>query len=196
MNVFEEHAEKASSDELRQIWSRVLSGEIRKPNSFSLKTLQFLSVLDQPIAEAAEVLLSWSFNESCVVIDNDVQGTAFFQMNLARLVGLIGQIDRDTIFEINMTEMGQAHFTFGDVRIVATGQSGSQVAIACTQLTLIGRELYPVIKPRADEEAIARFVSVLKECSAVQEIRRGVASDDGVTQPVSDLVTVWTRSLD
>ncbi|MCQ1855565.1 DUF2806 domain-containing protein, partial [Neorhizobium galegae] len=57
MNVFEEYAEKASSEELRDTWGRVLAGEIRKPSSFSLKTLQFLSVLDKATAEAAEYLL-------------------------------------------------------------------------------------------------------------------------------------------
>lgn len=51
LNVFESHAERASSDRLRETWARVLSGEIRKRGAFSLSTLQFVSILDERIAK-------------------------------------------------------------------------------------------------------------------------------------------------
>jgi Protein of unknown function (DUF2806) len=43
LNVFERYAEDASSERLRDTWARVLAGEIRKPKSFSLITLRFIS---------------------------------------------------------------------------------------------------------------------------------------------------------
>ncbi len=51
MNVFELHAENASTERMREMWARVLAGEIRKPRSFSLKTLGFIAQLDQEVAE-------------------------------------------------------------------------------------------------------------------------------------------------
>jgi hypothetical protein len=46
MNQFSRFAEDASSDDLRQIWGRVLAGEIRKAGSFSRHTLRFIAELD------------------------------------------------------------------------------------------------------------------------------------------------------
>ncbi|MDH8442111.1 DUF2806 domain-containing protein, partial [Klebsiella pneumoniae] len=43
LNIFEQHAETATSERLRTIWSRTLAGEIRKPKSFSLQTPRFIS---------------------------------------------------------------------------------------------------------------------------------------------------------
>ena len=54
LNYFEQYAEKASSERMQDLWARVLAGEIRKPTSFSLTTLRFLSELDKKIASLFE----------------------------------------------------------------------------------------------------------------------------------------------
>lgn len=51
LNVFEKFAENASSDRMQDLWSKVLSGEIRRPGKFSLRTLRFLSEFSQSDAE-------------------------------------------------------------------------------------------------------------------------------------------------
>ncbi|WP_158930283.1 DUF2806 domain-containing protein [Acidisphaera sp. S103] len=59
MNIFEEMAEKASSGSLRDLLARVLAGEIRKPGNFSLRTLHFMSTIDQPLAAAIQRARAW-----------------------------------------------------------------------------------------------------------------------------------------
>jgi hypothetical protein len=46
LNRLERHAEEASTEVLRQKWARVLSSEIRKPGTFSLKALRLVDELD------------------------------------------------------------------------------------------------------------------------------------------------------
>ncbi|WP_185975133.1 DUF2806 domain-containing protein [Mesorhizobium sp. WSM4310] len=48
LNFFEDYAEKASSENMRKLWGRILAGEIRKPGAFSLRTLRIASELDRP----------------------------------------------------------------------------------------------------------------------------------------------------
>ena len=48
---FESYAEKASSEKVRDLWARVLAGEIRRPGAFSLMTLRLLAELDRQIAQ-------------------------------------------------------------------------------------------------------------------------------------------------
>ena len=43
LNVTERFAEDASTEQMQNIWGRVLAGEIRKPGIYSISTLNFLS---------------------------------------------------------------------------------------------------------------------------------------------------------
>lgn len=54
----EYYAEGASTEKLRQKWGRVLSAEIRKPGSFSLKVLRVVDEIDAETAELFERLCS------------------------------------------------------------------------------------------------------------------------------------------
>lgn len=64
LNLFGSHAERASSQTMRQHWAQILSGEIRKPGSFSLVTLQVASVLDQTLASTIQRVCPW-------IVDDD-----------------------------------------------------------------------------------------------------------------------------
>lgn len=59
LNVFTSFAEKASSSRMRAHWASVLAGEIRQSGSFSLTTLQMLSVVDKELAEIIEEAATW-----------------------------------------------------------------------------------------------------------------------------------------
>ena len=50
LNYIDGYAEKASTEAVRDLWARVLAGEIRRPKSFSLMTLRILAELDQQMA--------------------------------------------------------------------------------------------------------------------------------------------------
>lgn len=69
LNMFEDYAARASSESLRDLFSRVLAGEVRKPGSFSLSTMQFISVLDAPIAALIERMSPHVWNGSTVLQD-------------------------------------------------------------------------------------------------------------------------------
>ena len=49
---FEEEARKKSAEDTQIYFARVLAGEIRKPNSYSLKSIKTLGEMDQEIAKA------------------------------------------------------------------------------------------------------------------------------------------------
>lgn len=194
LNVFGEYAEKASSEELRQTWGRVLAGEIRKPNSFSLRTLQFLSVLDKPTAEAVETILSCCFEGRYALWESPVQGSLFSQLNLGRLAGVINQVDADTSHTKTFDESGRIVFAFGDVCLVADGEPRADVQIDCSSLSLVGRELYPIIKPSPSEGAISQLVLSLQAEPRVKKIQRGAIIHKNGMIYATQLKTVWDRA--
>ena len=50
LNVFEEHAGRMSTQQMQQLFGRILAGEIRKPATFSIKTLNLMAQLDNQAA--------------------------------------------------------------------------------------------------------------------------------------------------
>jgi Protein of unknown function (DUF2806) len=66
LNLFARLAEDKSSEELQGLFGRILAGEIRKPGSFSLRTIQFLSTLSKEDAHAITNFLPYALMKRVV----------------------------------------------------------------------------------------------------------------------------------
>ena len=72
-----------SSEEMQQLWARVLAGEVEKPGGTSIKTLDILKNLDKATAHLFRLLCS-----ICVSVTPD--GTTFFDSRVPSLGGNAG----------------------------------------------------------------------------------------------------------
>lgn len=66
LNLFVRLAEDKSSEELKTLYGKILSGEIRKPGSFSLRTIQFISTLSKKEAGQVSQFLSYAIARELV----------------------------------------------------------------------------------------------------------------------------------
>jgi Protein of unknown function (DUF2806) len=60
LNFFVRVSEEKSSEELQQLFGKILAGEIRRPGSFSLRTVQLMSTISKRDAEALSTLVSYA----------------------------------------------------------------------------------------------------------------------------------------
>jgi hypothetical protein len=60
LNMFARIAEDKSSEELKNLFGRILAGEIRSPGSFSLRTIQFLATLSKSDAHEISNFFSYA----------------------------------------------------------------------------------------------------------------------------------------
>ena len=94
LNGFRDVACKKSSEEVQDLFSKVLAGEIRKPGSFSLRALTTLSDMDQNVA-----MIFKAFCSLCLVnLDNPrmyhfSQSKSHFKIKDARIPFLSGGIN-------------------------------------------------------------------------------------------------------
>jgi hypothetical protein len=111
LNVFVSYAERASSDSLRKVWARVLTGEIRKPGSFSFRTMQFMSVLDPELAQSVKFALT------CAV------GSKYISMN--------GPLSRSPHYEKLLSLSAVGFLTLGSEGIFEglAAQAGTELAV-------------------------------------------------------------------
>ena len=92
LNVFEKHAENASSDRLREMWGHILAGEIRNPGSFSLTTLRVIAELDREIAEGFEKAVKTRMAPGVLPKPPDLVGTALMELTFLEEVGLLQDV--------------------------------------------------------------------------------------------------------
>ncbi|CAN7450316.1 DUF2806 domain-containing protein [Pararhizobium sp. LjRoot235] len=81
MDRFEQYAEGATTEELRQRWGRVLSSEVRVPGTFSAKVLRATDELDSETAKIFERICGFKGREN--VIFKQIAGELNFHEKLA-----------------------------------------------------------------------------------------------------------------
>jgi hypothetical protein len=62
LNEFENYARLKSSDDMKLIFGKLLSGEISKPGTFSIRTIRLISQLDNNAAQLFQILCSLSIS--------------------------------------------------------------------------------------------------------------------------------------
>lgn len=194
LNVFASHAEKASGDSLREMWARVLAGEIRKPGAVSLRTLQFASTLDLPTAKAIQAMASWVYNDNQFP-QIAAQKLPYETLQLLHDEGLIGSMDSNITNRIPLPE-GWTAAMFGDMGVFFKGLSGQVVSLPGISVSRVAKEFLGTISLTRDQTAPLAFAEELQKNDLIQEIRVGPCqrkSDGTFDMPFATQITNWTR---
>jgi Protein of unknown function (DUF2806) len=105
LNAFESEAAQISSEQMKNLFAKVLAGEIRRPTSYSIKTIKLMAQLDNRAAALFRLLCSLSISlrfQNSNILDarvvsmgnasaNSLQayGLSFDQLNILQEYGLI-----------------------------------------------------------------------------------------------------------
>ncbi len=158
MNSFESHAEKASSDDLRDLWARVLAKEIRAPNGISLTTLRVVSELDRETAELFEKVVRYCLNSDCIVrATSDNYGVDFELLHLEHL-GLVVNPDAGHALR-NVIKGKNFRLVLGEYCLVADRESETEITlrIPVALLTRVGKELFSILPKNNDKDVLERY---------------------------------------
>ena len=91
-----ECAAGVSSDELQQIWGKVLAGEVKSPGRFSLRTLEFLRNLSQAEAQAIERISPFVISDVLYRGNNamlEAEGVSFSDLLAMQELGVLAGVD-------------------------------------------------------------------------------------------------------
>lgn len=169
MNLFETVAERASSENLRDLLARILAGELRKPQSFSLQTLQFASIVDLRLADAMTRASGW-------ITDNFIPMVGLLRVDekLAILdeladTGLLrsGQFTRQ--FPRNPEGAVTLSFPYHDLLVI--GETPT-IVIPAAPLSRKGREVMLLLPPEDDEVVLREIaLGLQREVPGVASVR-------------------------
>lgn len=192
LNVFERYAESASSERMQKLWGRVLSGEVRKPGKFSLRTLRFLSEFSQ-----ADALTFADFCENC-----------FGDMAPSKLVRPDGQKDiRHLIYlesagliqgasgigglslSINVNSSGNGMIREGALGILFQTEPNTKIEFSTVTLTPLGQELVALL-PQRDKVKVAERVAEAIRSDKIHSCYLYALPDNG---PASPMKVLWQK---
>ncbi len=176
MSVFEDIAEKATSDALADLMARILAGEIRRPKSISRRTLQVVAVLDQEIVAAMNDIKPYLLDPGWLhVPPNDPLGWQE-KMFLLSSVSISNEVG---IRQFQFNEHGQCAVRMGDKVIVFTSTSSDKFpkVIDGAELTPIGKELVGVL-PFTGERKFREVALGIKQYDFIKTV--GIGDLDGI----------------
>lgn len=193
LNIFERYAETASSDRMQKLWGRVLSGEIRKPGKFSLRTLRFLSEFSQ-----ADALTFSDFCENCFG-SNAPKGLVIHDelMDIRPLISLesSGLIQGASGFggltvALKVNADGNSFLIEGGLCILFKSEPSAKLSFETITLTPLGQELITLL-PQRNQMQVAERVAQAIRTDAIHSCYLCKITEGGKASPMKVL---WQKS--
>lgn len=150
-----------SSAEMQFIWSKILAGEIKKPGSFSLRTLEVIRNLSQREARAFEKIVPFIVNNGPIyflLIDlnykekYNIQYADFLMLDACGLITLTD----NTVYNPKVANE-QSNYIENDFYIIITQSPTAQEVTLSSRiypLTTVGQELYSILDHPNNEDVI------------------------------------------
>jgi hypothetical protein len=152
LNFFARVAEDKNSEELQSLFGKILAGEVKRPGSFSLRTLQIMAVISKSDAENLSKLLSFGIAQRIVPFQTADNGEPSdgSRLFLAEL-GVAGHPSQVGGMQLNLTAAPNAPTAFiaSHRTILVVNQMSETAAffIPGQALTGTGHELIKIANP-------------------------------------------------
>ncbi|MGP1352662.1 MAG: DUF2806 domain-containing protein [Parasphingopyxis sp.] len=164
MNMFSSHAEKASSDHIQKLWGRVLAGEIRKPGSYSLSTLRFISELDKEIASTFDEIAKERISDDFLIKPDEMVGQKLIDLIFMEEIGLLQNVAGlgGIELEINFDSKGIHYERRENLLLISRGKANKKFKMPVIKITRIGREICSILpksSPMVVLESIGDFMT-------------------------------------
>ena len=172
---FFNYAQDISDDEMQELWARILAGEVKRPNSFSLRTLELIKNLSKQEAEIFKRIANLtiiSHGRPCIFKGKNGSEEYLAQYGCSfenRLLLIeIGLLQPDSMISRNIpaNNTDKPHYIYyesGNVLIRQTIQPKSQkIQIPIYRYSKIGEELLDIILPQPKMDYLKEFGDFLR----------------------------------
>jgi hypothetical protein len=153
INRFFTMSQDISNEQMHEVWGKILAGEVHRPGSFSLRSLEVLRNLSQQEAETFRQMLQYlvKVGENCFYIfDNEAcpyrhEGSAWNKVLQMRDLGLISE----SVFYLTLclSDKIPTKIHYGDMRLnVLSNNVKDKLQLQGAALTGVDRELSTLIE--------------------------------------------------
>jgi hypothetical protein len=121
MNRFFNIAEDISNEEMQALWGKILAGEIKRPKSYSLRTLEIIRNMNKDEADVITKIANYTIrvgNDYAIYKGNDNElskyGISFYDTSLMVELGILQPGDFMTYIFYKSANSGNAHIIYGN----------------------------------------------------------------------------------
>ena len=159
LNTFSSFASRKSREDVQSLWARLLAGEIRKPGSFSLRTLQHLSVVSAEDASFIYRFMQYVIDSSQLYAG---ENSEFITVDEHLRLEHLGVIHPNSLhyLEYKLTpgqKIGIRLHTAEVIEVVGTKEH--KVNLNVSFLTPFGKDLYAVSNKEPPPREYARAIA-------------------------------------
>ena len=166
INIFGRYAEQASSERLRELWGRILAGEIRKPGTFAPITLRVIAETDAEMAREFQEVYRLSVNGFGLRPD-PFEGPILDRFAFLEQVGL-AQAAFGLSVNIIRSPDGFGYYTGKQAMLRVTYMPGDQpVSFSAIRITRIGMQIGTIL-PQDELDALRQIGQSLTTAKKVE----------------------------
>ena len=205
INRFFSSVQEISSEQMQLIWSRILAGEVKKPGSFSLRTLDTLRNINQKEAEMfvqiAPFLVS---SESALVLSSDKALLAKYGIPYGMIVALdeCGLINSSSFLslDIQLSEQNETTIYTREriARIKPINNENVNIKFGVYLLTTAGKELSKIIDTQPNNDYFHDLIIKIdseNRNKAVSSIHRvNYIKDNNINYALEPIETIGNAS--
>ena len=176
MNRFLNIAEEISDKDMQDIWGRILAGEIKKPKSYSLRTLEVMRNMSKD--EAMSLMKASTFQVAL-----DLVSTEPFALGLMEQISLedIGVVCGDELVRtFTIPTSGTISFELNrKARINVYAPAGIKIKFKGLKLTKAGQEIFTLIQKHDYDIFYTNLSNVIKKSGATKVTINEIVTWDG-----------------
>lgn len=145
--AWQEYAGRVSTEDLQQLWGKILAGEIKSPGSHSIRTLDCLKGISKTEAElisklAEFVIADFTFSKLDTFLEKN--GLGFKELLLMQEIGILAAYTPTMeryFLSVVLDRFLHPLFSNGKVLVVMHDDATKKLHIAAHLLTVVGKEI-------------------------------------------------------
>ncbi|MDE7297101.1 MAG: DUF2806 domain-containing protein, partial [Clostridia bacterium] len=178
MARFVNSVETISDDDMQLLWAKVLAGEIKKPKTYSLRTLESLKNLSKEEAILFQRLCKYVITkDDCSYFVNEEELWDKNELNMGRILQLsdCGIVNDSSLIDITYTFQPNSQDIFfnDEIIIVCTNKEAQprSFSFRVFPLTAFGCNLISIINKYTSNEFLLEFAKYLKKIFTNIEVK-------------------------
>lgn len=168
LNLWQEYVKNVSSEDMQQLWGKILAGEVRNPGKYSLRTLQFVQHLSQNEAEEISQLAQYNIDGRVikdVVIDTQQKTFDYFlRMEEFGIIQGVSSLGLNATYVSNNLVNYNKALIYGKALIVISDfDAHKKLVLQALPLTSLGKELLSLCIGEPNEIYINEVIKLIKK---------------------------------
>lgn len=166
MTRFFNSVQDVGNIEMQQIWSKLLAGEVRRPSSYSLRTLDVLSKMSSEEAKLFEEICTYfiEYGGTFALLNvDDINEKYNLKYEKILILDECGLIDSNGLMRLTIKVAPDLPFEAKYGNYLVQGESSKEqiIQLPVYKFTMPGRELYSIVSHEIDDNYLHEVVETV-----------------------------------